>query len=65
MTTPPVITRPIRHIGVPYAPAPGVSYAPRAQRISITYRADTEAETRARLARAGFEFDDEDEKDAT
>jgi hypothetical protein len=55
MTTPPVITRPIRHIGQRYTPG--------AQRISITYRADTEADTRARLARAGFEFDDEDEKE--
>ena len=55
VTTPPVITRPIRHIGIPYAPG--------ARRVTITYRADMEADTRARLARAGFEFDDEDEKE--
>jgi hypothetical protein len=43
------ITRPIRHIGGATMENPP----------TITYRADTEAETRARMAMAGFEFADE------
>lgn len=43
------ITRPIRHIGG----------ATMDQPPTITYRADMEAETRARMAAAGFEFADE------
>jgi hypothetical protein len=43
------ITRPIRHIGGETMDNPP----------TITYRADMEAETRARMAAAGFEFADE------
>lgn len=43
------ITRPIRHIGGATMENPP----------TITYRADMEAETRARMAAAGFEFADE------
>lgn len=56
MTTPPAITRPIRRIDG--TDRPGV------KRVTITYRADTEDATRARLLRAGFEFDDEPTKEA-
>jgi hypothetical protein len=43
------VTRPIRHIGGATMENPP----------KITYRADQEAETRARMAMAGFEFADE------
>ncbi len=47
--TPTTITRPVRVIGHPAMDAP-----PR-----IVYRADMEAEVRAQMAQAGFEFADE------
>jgi hypothetical protein len=43
------VTRPVRHIGGATMENPP----------TITYRADQEAETRARMAMAGFEFADE------
>ena len=43
------VTRPIRHIGGETMEQPP----------TITYRADMEADTRARMAAAGFEFADE------
>ncbi len=46
---PTTVTRPVRVIGLSAMDAP-----PR-----ITYRADMEAEVRARMAAAGFEFADE------
>lgn len=45
----PTIRRPVRHIGGQTMENPP----------TITYRADKEAETRARMAAAGFEFADE------
>jgi hypothetical protein len=45
----PTVTRPVRQIGGMVMENPP----------QITYRADQEAETRARMAMAGFEFADE------